>query len=247
MLKLAIASTRRPFAGLPCGQCLRQTKRYFCEQPPSGDAGAKRVSLAKKLFSTLLFGGTLAAAVYMKKRRRDEQNELFKECTMVPRDENYSTNMYFYNYKDYVFPAMIIKSLPQVQALKARPDDVFVVSFPKTGTTWVQEIVYLISTNLDFRSAAARNMEQRFPYLEYFYPGVNSIDKTPNSRLIKTHLPYSLLPESVRTENPKIIYVVRNPKDVCVSYYHFTRLVKETGYVGCFEDFFESFLKGNGE
>lgn len=164
MLKLAIASTRRPFAGLPCGQCLRQTKRYFCEQPPSGDAGAKRVSLAKKLFSTLLFGGTLAAAVYMKKRRRDEQNELFKECTMVPRDENYSTNMYFYNYKDYVFPAMIIKSLPQVQALKARPDDVFVVSFPKTG----EDVVSICLLFAAFRRLLCRRISRAMIFVGTF-------------------------------------------------------------------------------
>ncbi|EEC03565.1 sulfotransferase, putative, partial [Ixodes scapularis] len=161
------------------------------------------VGLGKKLFSTVLFGGTLATALYLKRRRRNEQSELFKDCVMLPRDENYAPNLYLYNYRGYVFPAMVIKSLPKVQTLKARPDDVFVVSFPKTGTTWVQEIVYLISTNLDFRSAAARNLEQRFPFLEYCYPGVSSIEKLPNARLIKSHLPHSLLPESVHTENPK--------------------------------------------
>nr|XP_037272442.1 sulfotransferase 1A2-like isoform X1 [Rhipicephalus microplus] len=221
--------------------------RFYCDQQPRNGEGydARRYKLAKRLFSTALFGGTLAAALYFKRRRQAEQNELFRECVMLPRDENYARNMYFYNYRGYVFPGMVISSLPRVQALRARPDDIYVVSFPKTGTTWVQEIVYLIVTGLDFRSAAARNMEQRFPFLEYFYPGVSTIENSPDTRMIKTHLPYSLLPESVHTENPKIIYIMRNPKDVCVSLYHFTRLIKETGYEGSFKDFFESFLKGH--
>ncbi|KAH8029696.1 hypothetical protein HPB51_002718 [Rhipicephalus microplus] len=195
--------------------------RFYCDQQPRNGEGydARRYKLAKRLFSTALFGGTLAAALYFKRRRQAEQNELFRECVMLPRDENYARNMYFYNYRGYVFP----------------------------GTTWVQEIVYLIVTGLDFRSAAARNMEQRFPFLEYFYPGVSTIENSPDTRMIKTHLPYSLLPESVHTENPKIIYIMRNPKDVCVSLYHFTRLIKETGYEGSFKDFFESFLKGHGK
>lgn len=245
--RLTLVAFRNATAKLKPESCLwRATRRFFSkESPGGGDGYAKRVGLGKKLFSTVLFGSTLAAALYFKRRRRNEQNELFKDCVMLPRDDNYAPNLYFYNYSGYVFPAMVIKSLPKVHTLKARPDDVFVVSFPKTGTTWVQEIVYLISTNLDFRSAAARNLEQRFPFLEYFYPGVSTIEKAPDVRLIKTHLPYSLLPESVRTENPKIIYVIRNPKDVCVSLFHFTRLLKDTGYEGTFTDFFESFIKGN--
>ena len=33
----------------------------------------------------------------------------------------------------------------QVQNFKASPDDVIIASFPKSGTTWVQEIVHQIS------------------------------------------------------------------------------------------------------
>ena len=33
----------------------------------------------------------------------------------------------------------------QVKNFKASPDDVIIASFPKSGTTWVQEIVHQIS------------------------------------------------------------------------------------------------------
>lgn len=225
--------------------CAYRVQRYFANETEGANRNTKRVRVAKRLFSTILFGTTFAAVLYLKKRRKNEETELFKECVMVPRDTNYASNMYFYLYRGYVFPGMLIKSLPQVQKLKARADDILVVSFPKAGTTWVQEIVYLIQNNLDFKAAGAKNLEQRFPFLEYFYPGVSAIENSSSPRLIKTHLPYSLLPESVHLELPKIIYVVRNPKDVCVSLYHFTRYIKETGYTGSFDEFLESFLKGN--
>ena len=43
------------------------------------------------------------------------------------------------------------------------------------GTTWVQEIVYLINNQVDLVEARSRVMEDRFPYLEYPYPGLNNI------------------------------------------------------------------------
>lgn len=44
----------------------------------------------------------------------------------------------------------------------------------------------------------------------------------PSQRYIKTHLPFDLLPNEILNgeRSPKIVYVARNPKDVCVSYYH---------------------------
>ena len=33
------------------------------------------------------------------------------------------------------------------QSMRTRPDDVFIVTYPKSGTTWVQQIVKLIRNN----------------------------------------------------------------------------------------------------
>ena len=41
------------------------------------------------------------------------------------------------------------------------------------------------------------NIEDRFPFLEFVYPGVNEIAKMKSPRFIKTHLPYQLLPPSI--------------------------------------------------
>lgn len=77
-------------------------------------------------------------------------------------------------------------------------------------------------------------------------------DLTPNSmeivqnlkspRFIQTHLPWSLLPKQIRTgeKKPKMIYVARNPKDVCVSFYHHRVLIE--GYLGSLDDHVEEFI-----
>ncbi|XP_054709134.1 sulfotransferase 1E1-like [Uloborus diversus] len=107
------------------------------------------------------------------------------------------------------------------------------------GTTWLQEIVYSIMKGIE---KSETSIEDRFPYLEFIYPGLSSIEKITEQRFLKTHLPYSLLPESVHQKKPRIIYMMRNPKDVAVSYYHFVRMMTMTDYVGDFSNFFQDFL-----
>ncbi|CAL8072370.1 unnamed protein product [Orchesella dallaii] len=60
-------------------------------------------------------------------------------------------------------------------------------------------------------------------------------------RFVQSHLPWSLLPKQIRTgeKKPKIIYVARNPKDVCVSFYHHRVLIE--GYLGTLDDPVEEF------
>ena len=61
-------------------------------------------------------------------------------------------------------------------------------------------------------------------------------------RFIKSHLPLSLLPPSLLT-SAKVVYVVRNPRDVMVSYYHHHRLINAHGYVGDLPNFVRRFIR----
>ena len=72
------------------------------------------------------------------------------------------------------------------------------------GTTWLQEIVYLIHSDLDISGAQNRLLDDRFPYLEFMYPGTKVVATNPSPRLIKSHLPVKLLPSGINEKKPKV-------------------------------------------
>ncbi|KAF2889049.1 hypothetical protein ILUMI_17124, partial [Ignelater luminosus] len=76
--------------------------------------------------------------------------------------------------------------------------------------------------------------------LEYYH----ILERTKSPRIIKSHLHWSLLPEEIRngTKQPKIIVILRNPEDTCVSLYYFSQSAE--GYKGSFQDFCKLFLAG---
>lgn len=53
-----------------------------------------------------------------------------------------------------------------VYEFQVRDDDTFVVSFPKCGTTWIQEATWLLSNNLDFNTANQQSLGARSAFLE---------------------------------------------------------------------------------
>ncbi|GFQ67945.1 sulfotransferase 1E1 [Trichonephila clavata] len=140
-------------------------------------------------------------------------------------------------------PSFAVKFLTEeYDSFQARGDDIYVVSYPKTGTTWLQEIVYLIHSNADVNSAKKVDLDKRFPYIEHSKTNFNEVKNMSSPRFLKTHLPYSLLPQDILQKQCKLIYITRNPRDVAVSYYHFACMLKETQYKGTFEQFFQRFL-----
>ena len=72
-----------------------------------------------------------------------------------------------------------------------------------------------------------------------------SLEQMPSPRVINTHLPFSMLPVSeVKSKQLKIIHVYRNPKDVCVSMFHFMKECKilEKMNIQSFPEFVEHFF-----
>ncbi|XP_052867047.1 luciferin sulfotransferase-like [Anopheles cruzii] len=125
-------------------------------------------------------------------------------------------------------------------------DDVWVASYPKSGTTWCQEMVWLLCNDLNFEAARAESLRTRYPFLEvsliHDVPG-SSFERardTRRPRFIKTHLPVSMLPKAYWTVKPKTLHIRRNPKAVALSYYHHSRGIF---YRGTMENFMQSFIR----
>lgn len=95
------------------------------------------------------------------------------------------------------------------------PSDILISTFPKCGTTWMQQIVHGLRTrgSMDFEE-----ISMVVPWIET--SGITDIDvnapQVATPRAFKTHLSWHEVPKGARH-----IYVMRDPKDALVSFYHF--------------------------
>ncbi|SRR5712692_1276613 len=113
------------------------------------------------------------------------------------------------------------------------PDDVFIVSYPKSGNTWTRFLV----ANL-----AYPHEQVNFANINRLIPDPEALSKREMTRLhrpryIKSHQYFD-------PRYQKIVYVVRDPRDVALSQYHFhrkRRLVEDGAPV---EQFITRFVAG---
>src|SRR5947207_10493042 len=108
-------------------------------------------------------------------------------------------------------------------AIRIRPDDVFIVSYSRSGNTWVR---FLIANLLaPDEKITFRNIEN---YVPSIYKSADTLDTREGRRYIKSHNPcYELY--------PKLIYIYRDGRDALVSYYHYA--VGKEKFAGEFADF----------
>ena len=118
----------------------------------------------------------------------------------------------------------------ELKQFQLRPDDIFIVTYPKSGTTWMQQIVKLLRNGGQPDDV---RLDRAIPWLEALSPdcyygkvhGYTPEMATSSDllfpRAFKSHLPYELVPGGPPHTTPaKYIYVMRNPKDVWVSYWY---------------------------
>lgn len=61
-------------------------------------------------------------------------------------------------------PRIFEKYLVETRHLKIYEDDIWVITYPKSGTTWCQEAVWQIFNDVDVDNKVP--MQERFPFLE---------------------------------------------------------------------------------
>ncbi|XP_028812688.1 sulfotransferase family 5A, member 1 [Denticeps clupeoides] len=135
------------------------------------------------------------------------------------------------------------KSLSYATSFQFQDSDIVIITYPKSGTTWMQEMVSLVLNRGDPTLSTTTPNWARAPWLEHYYcPQVLCTARCP--RVITSHLPHQLLLPALKASKAKVIYVFRNPKDVAVSYYYFHKMAKFLPEPGLFDDFLDKFLEG---
>ncbi|KAH7972083.1 sulfotransferase 1C2 [Rhipicephalus sanguineus] len=120
---------------------------------------------------------------------------------------------------------------------KAREGDIFIVTYPKCGTTWTQYIVCNILTRGHLPSDIG-DYDLMSPFVDA--RGAEAAENRPQKGPIVTHLPRSVLQPR---HCAKYIYVARNPFDCAVSYYYFLKGFTPNTFPD-FDSFLTTFLSG---
>lgn len=113
------------------------------------------------------------------------------------------------------------------------PDDTFVVSYPRSGNTWTRFLI----ANLVHPTEAVT-----FANIERLIPDTSSqsnraLKRTPRPRIIKTHQYFD-------HRYKKMIYIVRDPRDIALSYYAFHRKYSHIKDDYPLEAWVEDFVRG---
>ena len=133
-------------------------------------------------------------------------------------------------YRDVTGPFMMCskKSYAATANYQPQPEDIFIATQMKCGTTWTQQIVFevLQHGNGDLSDEGYRHMYALSPWIETSPTSSVPMDRAPligehKNRIIKTHMPAQLIPHS---DQAKYIYVTRHPASCfasCVDFVHF--------------------------
>jgi len=122
---------------------------------------------------------------------------------------------------------------PPGRNLTVFPDDTFLVSYPKSGNTWSR---FLIANLL------RPNEKVGFSNIHEIIPGIDVVPhrdmlRFPRPRIIKSHQYFD-------PRYRRVVYIVRDPRDVALSEYHAQRKSKRIDDQYPLEKFVRSFLAG---
>jgi hypothetical protein len=142
----------------------------------------------------------------------------------------------------YITPARYALS----RSVRTRPSDICFVSYPKSGSTWLSYIIVLLTGGGDPSGSTLRG-SLHWVESSWTYPrSAEDLERAAAPRIFKSHMPYPMALGGEPAKNPcRYIYIARNPKDVCASYYYFESGKSWSGYYnGGWDHWLDMFVGG---
>jgi hypothetical protein len=121
---------------------------------------------------------------------------------------------------------LLVRKLKVERDITIYPDDVFLTSYPRSGNTWTRFLV----GNLVYHDQPVTflTIEKLVP--DMYKSSDRMLRSLPRPRLVKSH-------ECFDPRYRKVIYIVRDPRDVAISNYHWELKLRSVGEGYPIEDF----------
>ncbi|XP_043695558.1 cytosolic sulfotransferase 15-like [Telopea speciosissima] len=186
----------------------------------------------------------------------EEEQGLNQECktllSSLPREKGWAA-IQLYQYQGFWYTARTLQGVLNCQQhFHANIDDLFLITSPKSGTTWLKALAFTIVNRNKYSSfnhpLLTTNPHELVPYLEVdLFMNNQNPDLTSFSspRLFCSHLPCISLPNSIKQLGCKQVYLCRNPRDSFISLWHFTnKLRPQTLGTLSLDEEFDRFCRG---
>lgn len=120
------------------------------------------------------------------------------------------------------------------QTFEIFPDDVFLVGYPKSGNTWLDFLVACLRTS----KPEDINFDTLEKYVaDTYYNNATTLKQLAKPRFLKSHEPFD-------SRYPKVVYIVRDPRAVAISYYHHLVRLKVISPDFSISQFIPQFIEG---
>uniref|UniRef100_A0A803TR33 Sulfotransferase n=1 Tax=Anolis carolinensis TaxID=28377 RepID=A0A803TR33_ANOCA len=83
----------------------------------------------------------------------------------------------YFEYHGVRLPPFCRGKMEEIANFPVRDSDVWIVTYPKSGTSLLQEVVYLVSQGADPDEIGLMNIDEQLPVLEYPQPGLDILKR----------------------------------------------------------------------
>ncbi|KAG8381919.1 hypothetical protein BUALT_Bualt05G0022800 [Buddleja alternifolia] len=164
----------------------------------------------------------------------DQKDELQELLQTLDRQTNWNGTP-LAKHNEFWLPTRFLRPILSTQKyFKAKDTDIILCTLPKSGTTWLKSLTFCIVTRniytIDQSPLLTSNPHTIVPFFEsnvYSEQENPDLEHIPSPRIFSTHIPFNILPNSIRESQCKVIYICRNPLDQFISFRHFILSNKE--------------------